>query len=437
MKDDKKPFSTEKQIRAHFVPDGKSKDRHAVTNRGFGGLAIEARQGRATMAWVYRYRIAGHLREMSLGSYPAMTLAEARAAHADAAKLVVKGIDPRKQRRAEKALNEQQWTVGELFDLWIEHYASTPSERRKTIPIPRTIMKQRGRWNVHLSKHLGSLYVRDVSRGAIVPVLEQAARKGREEARQCLTLLRMMFDYAETREQIDANPTEGLSPHKIGATPPKPRERHLSIAELSTLWKELDGMKLALPISRAIKLLILTGSRRGEVAEMQWKEISGNTWTIPAARTKSRRAHDVHLSPLAQSIIEEQRELSGGGFVFESMNKPGNPITRDAITRAITRLQGRGTKDHNTTAPLYALEHFTVHDLRRSAATTWTETLGADPLLVEGMLDHLPPKLLGTYNKAKRYPAQVAIWDRWGDFITEILKGQIKTAENVVFLKKI
>lgn len=334
-----KPYTTDRQIRAHSLPPGSPKNRHAVQNKryGYGGLAIEARQDRSALTWIYRYRIAGKLKERTLGTYPSMSMQAACLAHAEAAGLVAKGLDPMKQRKAEKATNEQKWTMAELFELWIEHYATTPSPKRRTVPMPTTVKKQRGRWDLHLSRDLADLYIQDASRGILVAVLEKAAKSSREEARQCLSILRMMLDYAETREQIDDNPADRLKPHKVGANPSAPRERYLTMAELAELWQFLDDVtKQALPISNAIKLLILTGSRRGEVAGMEWKEINGNTWTIPAARTKSRRAHAVHLSAPALAVIESQRELSGGSpFVFESPMKPGHPTSRDAITRAL------------------------------------------------------------------------------------------------------
>lgn len=122
----------------------------------------------------------------------------------------------------------------------------------------------------------------------------------------------------------------------------------------------------------------------------------------------------MHLSKQALAILDEQRRLSGGESVFESSRDVGKPIHYDTITTAIARLQGRARKHHDTDATLYHLEHFTVHDLRRSVATLWTEIFMADPLLVDAMLAHVPPRLMGTYNKGKRYKMQVDVWERWG-----------------------
>ncbi len=381
--------------------------------------------------------------EYQLGSFPQMSLAEARQAHKVAFELVRQGIDPRKQRKAVKAANQAAWTMGEAFERWIDFYASAPA-RGGQPPTERTVRKQKGRWRLHLEKRLGGAYVRDMSRRLLIEVLEDIAGSAREEARQCLTLLRQLLDYCEDREQIDDNPAAGLKPAKVKARPGKPRERHLKLPELMELWEVLNESRdavglastamLSVSVANAVRLLILTGARRAEVASMRWDEIKKDTWHIHASRTKSAREHNVHLSKQALAILDEQKKHSGGDFVFESMRSVEKPVHFDTITTAIARLQGRARKVPDTAAPLYHLEHFTVHDLRRSVATLWTETFLADPLLVDAMLAHVPPRLVGTYNKGKRYKMQVDVWERWGEMIAGF--GEVGAASNIVELSR-
>lgn len=86
-------------------------------------------------------------------------------------------------------------------------------------------------------------------------------------------------------------------------------------------------------IANVLRLLILTGVRRSEAAEMRWDQIDGDRWTIP--ETKNGKSHIVTLHPLALSLLKRQRILSESTYVFESTSKPGSPITGDAITRAL------------------------------------------------------------------------------------------------------
>ncbi|WP_280569711.1 site-specific integrase [Chromohalobacter sp. 296-RDG] len=416
-------LTTSKAVENFRVREGKTKARAVVSNGKLGGLALEARPDREAKRWIYRYRQGDKVAEYQLGSYPQMKLGEARQAHREAFELVKQGIDPRKHRKAIKAANQAAWTMGEAFEKWIDFYATAPV-RGGTPPTERTVLKQKGRWRLHLAKRLGGAYVRDISRRQLIEVLEKIASTAREEARQCLTLLRQLLDYCEDREQINDNPAAGLKPAKVKARPGKPRDRHLKLPEMMELWEALDDCRnaegvastamLSASVANAVRLLILTGARRAEVSSMRWAEVKKDTWHIHASRTKSAREHKVHLSKQALAILDEQRKSSGGEFVFESSRDAGKPIHYDTITTAIARLQGRSRKQHDTDAVLYHLEHFTVHDLRRSVATLWTETFMADPLLVDAMLAHVPPKLVGTYNKGKRYRMQVDIWEQWG-----------------------
>lgn len=188
------------------------------------------------------------------------------------------------------------------------------------------------------------------------------------------------------------------------------------------LWEALDDSgnaegvastaMLSASVANAVRLLILSDARRAEVTSMRWAEVNKDTWPIHASRTKSAREHKVHLSKQALTRLDEQRKSSGGEFVFEYSRDAGKPTHYDTITAAISQLQGKARKQHDTDDVLYHLEHFTVHGLRRSVVTLWTETFMADPFLVDAMLAHVPPKLVGTCNKGNRYKMQVDVWER-------------------------
>ncbi|MCE9665953.1 tyrosine-type recombinase/integrase [Halomonas sp. M5N1S17] len=439
---ERKPITTPAEVASFSLPEGRNKARRPVKSKHGAGLALEVRAGRDSKLWIYRFNIAGRQFETMLGTFPPMTLKQAREKHGQSVALVRDGIDPRKHRAAEVARNQAAWTMQEAFGHWLEFYAASPVKGGNP-PTPRTVAKQRGRWNLHLKKPLGGAYVRDLTRRRLIEVLEGIASSAREEARQCLTLLRQLLDYCEDREQIDDNPAAGLKPAKVKARPGKPRERHLELPELRDLWMAIDDNRtaeglaatamLSLSVANAIKLLILTGTRRGEVAGMRWSEVKRDTWMIPGERTKNAKPHKVYLAPLALELLREQRQLSSGDYVFESTRDAGKPIHYDTITTAVARLQGRARKDHDETAPLYHHEHFTTHDLRRTCATLWTKTFMADPLLVDAMLSHSPPRLLGTYNRDRRWDMQVDIWKRWGATVNDMVAND--PGANVVSLR--
>lgn len=326
--------------------EGKStakKKRRRVENQGAVGLWIERRSDRQTTTWIYRFRLAGRQCELRLGAYPAMSLKKARIAHKDAVLLVDQGIDPRRHRVAEKARNLAAWTLQEAFYHWIEKYAIA-NTRRGAKPSPRTVEQQKSRWKLHLAPRLGNMYVRDINRQLLIEVLSGIATRAKEEARKCLGIISMLMEYCEDQEQIVQNPAAGLTPSKIHARPNRPRDRHLSLEEILSLWAELDNSRsmqagiastavVTTTMANAIKLLILTGMRRAEVAKMTWNELSGSEWCIGAERTKSSKGHRVYLSEKARSVLDEQRKNTAfldSNYVFPSKSNSNKYLHPDS-----------------------------------------------------------------------------------------------------------
>lgn len=191
----------------------------------------------------------------------------------------------------------------------------------------------------------------------------------------------------------------------------------LPLDELRAFWKVLDAGRVSLPVSTAFKLLILTGARRDEVVKLTWKELDlkQKFWTLPGERAKNGLEHTYFLSDEAVRVLETMQPLSNGQWVFESDRKPGQPIHKDSLTTALQRLQGRAEKGIVSDDALVNLEPFTVHDLRRSAATAWGEHLKVPPHIIERMLNHQPEnQLIATYQRAGYVEEQRTAWLAWG-----------------------
>lgn len=413
-----------------------------------GGLALWVYPN-GRKSWIYRYRRPsdGKGDYYTIGPAP---LAKARAARDECAELLRKGLDPKASKAAARIENVQALTMGSLLESWL---AFVRQSGKVTSP---WVDRHSDRWRLHLKRSLADLYVRDVTRGHLAGALDAMVRKGiKEETRKALTTLNLMLDYAVTRHHIDANPARLLKPKDFAVTAGRPRERALSLPELRKFWAGIDAAsaeaegvaktaRLSPVTATAFKLLVLTGARRGEVSSMQWSELDlkAATWTLPAARTKNRQAHTVYLSNLAVSLIETLKPINGNSpYVFDSgrSEKP-KPMREDTLTQAVDRLRGTPGKTAKRSAkrptnkpdyvPLLAgLTPFTVHDLRRSAATAWGEHCKADPHVIERMLNHQPlNKLIATYQRQTYADEQKAAWLAWG----EIVAHQIaKDPENV------
>lgn len=305
----------------------------------------------------------------------------------------------------------------------------------------RTLADYKGTYHRHLEKGLGSVRVCDLSRAVIYEHLIRVRKTSVEGVRKGLILLNMTLDHAALQGLIDHNPARLLKPAMFGASMGKPRERWLPQDELQMLWKALDeagfggggvssggrgiasSVILSQAIANALRVIILTGVRRSEVVNMRWEQIKGDRWTIP--ETKNGKSHVVTLHPLVLSILETQRIISEDAWVFESLSKPGFPVTGDAITRALERLRTKHMAEVATFSP---------HDLRRSVATGCAEYLDAPERLIELLLNHIPKdRLIRTYQVGQQAEKLRSLFLKWGDFIEhEVIRHDDNVSNNVI-----
>jgi integrase len=249
------------------------------------------------------------------------------------------------------------------------------------------------------------------------------------------TLVKQMFQFAVERGIMDSNPCADIRRQSVGGTE-RSRERNLNHDEIRALWLGLETLSqlpvvqtkpapgrrlkpeerkpvwISRPMALALKILLATGQRRGELVKARWLDIDveGATWIIPAAHSKNGRAHRVPLSPVALDLFHKLKALAGtstlvlpsypGRKATPGAQQPTEahhtPITERALTKAAERLQGQvwvAQKGKSTPLP-----HWTPHDLRRTVATQLSE-LGALPHLVEKVLNHTMQGVMAVYNR--------------------------------------
>lgn len=438
-------ISQDRQVAAAELKEGATATRFAISSKHGNGLSLEVRAGKQKR-FVYRFRLLGKQQTMVLGLYPAMGLAQARERHCVAVGQVKQGIDPRQVVAEAKQKNEQMLVLDELFEQWLSHKASVKRRDgvRSEISL-RTVTDYRRIYQTHLQKVLGKYRVCDITMAVLHQHYQKLQKVSLEGLRKAMGIMNQVMEEAMRRQLIEMSPTLALKPKVYNATPNPPRERWLPISELRALWHALEeGVEgggaltaggrgiattsvLSGSVANAIKIVILSAVRRGEVISMQWAHLDGDRWTIP--ETKNGRPHVVTLSPLAQEIISEQRMItsSTSPYVFESTTKLGHAITGDALMRALDRLQKR---------KLAELEPFSVHDLRRSVANCCGIELGAGPLEIEHMLNHqISDKLLRTYQAgALRNPEKLrSLFLRWGDIVKhQIAQYEVEKSSDVM-----
>jgi len=392
--------------------------------KGFGVRVSPA--GRKS--WIFLYRFEGRSRRMTLGKYPAMTLAEAHSAHAKARENLEKGNDPGNLITQANKEDRSAPTIAQLVDEYIEKWAKP---RKKTWHDDvRMLVKD-------LIPHLGRRKAKDIKRRDIILVVDKIVERGSPiAANRTLRIIKKMFSFAVSRGILDASPCVAIDP----PGKEKQRERVLSDDEVKSFWVGLDSAVMARGTRLALKLLLVTAQRRGEFAHAEWSEfdLEKGWWVIPSEKVKNNRVHRVPLTGMAIEFLTEAKSLAGDSkWVFPSIKN--QPVTPGSISRAIRNNSKKRPTSSPKHAPPYGdffkIAHFTPHDLRRTAATMMAEA-GVGVVQISKVLNHITGGVTDkhynhyTYDHEKRQALET--WERRLKFI---LTG--KKAKVVNFKKRV
>ncbi len=392
----------------------------AVASGAGGGLCIEVRSGGRSKTWLYRYRFNNKARKYTLGTYPAMSLAEARAEHAKAVAILKTGDDPAAVARAAKVKRSTMPTFDNLFEEWLTWKQAAKPARDTTIESYRHIHR------LYLSKGIGGLLIKDVTRAVLFTHLSKIRVKSIQGSRKALTICAQMLDYAVNLDLLELNPARTIKPSTIGADTLSPRQRWLCREELVTFWQGLNDHGYHMAQTNCLRLILLTGARRGEAVAMEWNQIVGNKWVIPASNAKNGKEHTITLHPLAMDIIAAQRSInSGSEWVFEAIRDQGQGhIDGNALRTVISRVRS---------IHLPISEEFTCHDLRRTFASCCAEYLDANESVIELALNHTKKdKLVATYQAGKRAEQVARLFQQWGDFVQMLTQPEQAKPDNVI-----
>lgn len=353
--------------------------------------------------WIYRYKIDNKKDYIILGHYPTMSLSEAKKRYIDLHDMRRIGVNPK-----EVVIKEQEQrknTVKELMLSWYSNYIER--HRKQPLQIKQQIDADIIPMLGH--KELHAVQARDITRE-----LDKIVKRGSPvHANKVLSTLKQAFNYAVSRGEAISNPAMNIRARDIGGQE-KPRDRNLDLDEIKQLWLFLDSNNhsMSIQIKNAIKIILLTGVRSGELRLAKWSEFNfdKSLWIIPAQNNKIGVNMKIHLSELTKTLLLEIKEMSLSNFVLTGKND--NSLLADkSIAKAIQRIQER-----------VGIAQWTTHDLRRSFATQLGETLRIDPVVIEKCLGHKMPKIMATYNKDEMLHQRKEALDKWSHLIQELTK---------------
>lgn len=363
-----------------------------------GGLILEVMPS-GSKIWRYRYSLNGKRQApVTIGDYPAVGLADARERARRYAEIVARGISPvaeaKKDRGAEKMLD----SVREVAEHWYRAEIADKSDSYRKVT-RRALDKD-------ILPAIGNKAMTAVNAGDVLAICDRI--KGRGSPQSALftrNVVKRMFEYAISRQVATINPAQQLVARYIAT--PQSRSRVLSPDELGGLLRALYASDMARPSKLAIHLLAITMVRKSELIEAEWSEIDfGNAmWRIPASRMKMDKEHWVPLSAQAVAMFEELRTLSHSDrYVFPMRRGAGDgPISKSTLNAAIRAM--------NTD-----IQHFVLHDFRRTASTHLHE-MGQSSDAIEKALAHSIKGIKGVYNRAEYAEERRKILQLWADFV--------------------
>ncbi len=383
------------------------------------GLYLRVMPG-GTKTWIFRYMFDKKPRLMTLGKYPSISLAEARERHS-LARQDLEGktpIDPgRKQKELRKARDEAH-TVKGLIDEFHKIELSKKKSGSETLRLLKKDVVPR--W--------GTRKVEDIRRRDIVLLIDAVRERAPIGANRVLGALTRYFNFAAERGIIDHSPCVGIKKPKEEG-----RKRVLNNDEIKTLWNALDLENKTIDMYRLSKLamraILCTGQRPGEVAGMAWDELKDGFWNIPAERMKGKEPQRVPLTKMVLDIIEQARPLScDSKYVFRSSYVEDSPIKPHSLARALDRhWKEMGFTDETP--------RFTPHDLRRTVRTRLA-ALGITDVVAERVLGHKLQGILAVYNRYDYDNEKRQALEKWERELRRILRAGTGTPGEVIPMRR-
>jgi integrase len=407
---------------------------------GFGvRLTDKSAPGTGSFVLMTRYPGSPHPTARHIGDYPAMTLAQAREIARGWRDDLRLGIDPKIKIERQRAAEAQR--KAQTFKAAWEAYDADKLVGKRSRKTVNSVVRK------HVHPAWADRSLRDITRADAKALIRKAGEMMHANARRpvdddekkvgaganrLLTYLKTFGKWAVSEEFINDSPFVTIA----RPTEEKSRDRTLSDTEVRMVWQACGEIGV---FGRAFQVMLLTGQRRTEVGAMRWSEIDlkAKTWTIPAARSKNKRAHEVPLSDAVIQILTTTPRLAGSPYVFSTGRRRngGNesaPISgwgraKESLDRLVTG-EAAGAGDAKAFA-----ENYGLHDFRRTVASGMA-AIGIAPHVVDAALNHKSGTIKGVaavYNRYSYASEMRSAFDRWSTHLLGIVDG---TGDNVVDL---
>jgi integrase len=378
-----------------------------------GGLALLVTPEGGKI-WRWRYRFDGQAKQMSLGKFPAVSLAQVRVKHAQARALLASGADPmavrkevKQEKQAELAKTEEEvaprLTFEDLVRKWFAWWKADKNERY--------VANVESRLEADVIAPLGKKDPAKITPVDLVNLIQATdARGARDVARRNLQFIRMIFKWAKIHSYLDQNvlnPASDIDPKMVLSKSVPVKYCHLDIEEVPELLRQMRNYSGNVLTRIAMELLSLTFVRTGEMIRAEWSEIDwkNRRWNIPKEHMKMKMPHIVPLSKQTFALLERLHDISGAsGRLFPDFNGGNGTMSNNTILKALERMGYKG--------------RMTGHGWRH-IASTYLRGAHFDKYWVEAQLSHKESGVSGVYNEAEWLEERGKMMQHWADFLDE------------------
>ena len=369
-----------------------------------GGLFLLVKpNGSKWWRWKYRRPVTGAENLLSMGTYPEVGLADARARRDEARKLVAAGTDPGEQRKAEHAAKVE--SVANTFAALGEELLAIRAAKLAQ----GTSVRERRILEKYLVPYVGGRPIADVSAPELLAALRKLENKGTiETAHRARVLASQVFRYAIATGRAQRDPAADLRGALV-----QPESGHFASltepAEVAPLLRAIHDYEGTPVVAAALKLAPLVFVRPGELRRARWADIDLESAEWRFVASKTRQPHIVPLASQAVEILRALQPLTGRGeYVFPGMRGKGRPMSEAAVNAALRRMGFDG-------------DTITGHGFRAMARTILDEVLGFRPDYIEHQLAHAVRDPNGrAYNRTSHIAERRKMMQAWADYLDEL-----------------
>ncbi|MES2387853.1 MAG: tyrosine-type recombinase/integrase [Bacteroidota bacterium] len=358
--------------------------------------------------WRYRYAYLNKEKVLAIGQFPDISLAEARELHAQARKALALGTDPcgAKKEAKRKAILNSQMTFESVAREWYENFKHTW--------VTKYSSRMMTRLEQYVFPKIGSRPIAELTAPEILAVLRIVEEKGiLDTVKRLRQACGQVFTYAIATGRAERNPVNDL---KGALKPPvQKHQAYLKEHELPEFLKRLEAYDGAMQTQLALKFLLLTFVRTGELRGAEWSEVDfeKSEWRIPAERMKTRNIHIVPLSTQALKVLEQLQPITGQyKYIFPNQHRPQGMMSENTVLFALYRM-GYHSKA-------------TGHGFRATASTILNEN-GFPPDVIERQLAHVEGnQVRAAYNHAQYLPERRKMLQWYGDYLDSVRRKSVE-----------